>query len=100
MSVVTTTDEMQAYYVVKAVLYETIDAKRVVLRDVRSYCGVLLDDNNRKPICRLYFNSSQKALGLFDNEQRKETKLPISGIDGIYQYADRLRSTVEMYEKK
>lgn len=100
LSVVTTPDEMQAYYVVKAVLYETIDAKRVVLRDVQSYCGVLLDDNNRKPICRLYFNSSQKALGLFDNEQRKETRVPVSGVDEIYQYADRLRSTVTMYEKK
>lgn len=100
LSVVTTADEMQAYYVVKAILYETVDAKRVALRDVQSYCGVLLDDNNRKPICRLYFNSSQKSLGLFDNEQRKETKLSIGGIDDIYQYADRLRLTVEMYEGK
>lgn len=100
LSVVTTADEMQAYYVVKAVLYGTVDTKRVVMRDVQSYCGVLLDDNNRKPICRLYFNGSQKAIGLFDNDQRKETKLAISGIDQIYAYADRLRSTVDVYENK
>lgn len=96
----TTADEMQAYCVVKAVLYETVDAQRIVMRDVQSYCGVLLDDNNRKPISRLYFNSSQKAIGLFDNDQRKETKLTISGIDQIYAYADRLRSTVHMYENR
>lgn len=100
LSVVTTADEMQAYYVVKAVLYGVVDAKRVVMRDVQSYCGVLLDDNNRKPVCRLYFNGPQKALGLFDNEQRKETKISISGLDEIYQYADRLRATIAMYEKK
>lgn len=100
LSVVTTADEMQAYYVVKAVLYGVVDAKRVVMRDVQSYCGVLLDDNNRKPICRLYFNGSQKAIGLFDNEQRKETRVPVSGVDEIYQYGDRLRATVGMYDKK
>lgn len=100
LSVVTTADEMQAYYVVKAILYGTVDAKRVAMRDVQSYCGVLLDDNNRKPICRLYFNGSQKALGLFDNEQRKEVKTPVTGIDDVYEYADRIRATVDMYEKK
>lgn len=100
LSVVTTADEMQAYYVVKAVLYGSVDSKRVVLRDVQSYCGVLLDDNNRKPICRIHFNSPQKQIGLFDNEQRKETRVPISGVDDIYQYADRLRATIGMYEKK
>ncbi len=68
LSVVTTADELQAYYAVKSMLYGVVDAKRVVLRDVQSYCSVLLDDNNRKPICRLYFNGTQKYLGLFDNE--------------------------------
>ena len=100
LSIVTTEDEMQAYYIVKAVLYETVKSERIVMRDVQSYCGVLLDDNNRKPICRLYFNSSQKSIGLFDNDKRKEEKLAVSGIDQIYAYADRLRSTVTMYENK
>jgi hypothetical protein len=100
LSVVTTADEMQAYYVVKAVLYAAVDAKRVVLRDVQSYCSVLLDDNNRKPICRLYFNGAQKYIGLFDNDQRKETKIPVQGLDDLYQYADRLRATIDMYSKK
>lgn len=99
LSVVTTADEMQAYYVVKAVLYGTVEAKRVVMRDVQSYCGVLLDDNNRKPICRIYFNSSQKAIGLFNNDQRKEMKIAIRDIDEIYEHADKLRATVGLYEK-
>lgn len=55
---------------------------------------------NRKPICRLYFNGSQKALGLFDNDQRKETKIAIRDVDKIYEHADKLRSTVERYETK
>lgn len=100
LSVVTTAEEMQGYYVVKAVLYGVVEAKRVVMRDVQTYCSVLLDDNNRKPICRLYFNSTQKYLGLFDNDQRKEIKISVGGVDDVYQYADRLRATVGLYEKK
>jgi hypothetical protein len=39
---------------------------QVVQRDAKSYMAVLLDDNNRKPIARLYFNRKQKYIGIFD----------------------------------
>jgi hypothetical protein len=97
LSVVTTADEMQGYYIVKAILHEVVDPKRVVIRDVQSYCSVLLDDNNRKPICRLRFNSGQKYIGLFDNTEKKEASVPISGLDEIYKYTDRLKATVGLY---
>lgn len=100
ISVVTTEDEMQAYYIVKAILVGILDPKRIALRDVQTYCSVLLDDNNRRPICRLYFNSAQKHIGLFDNEQRKETRVPIASLDEIYQYTDRLRVTANLYGKQ
>jgi predicted type IV restriction endonuclease len=67
------------------------------MRDVQSYCGILLDDNNRKPLCRLYFNGARKSLGLFDNDQRKETRVVLENLEDLYQYADRLRATVAMY---
>lgn len=41
------------------------------MRDSKSYCAILLDNNNRKPVCRLWFNRSQYYLGLFD-EQKNE----------------------------
>ena len=97
--VVTTSDEQEAFYIVKAILREVVEAKRIVMRDVQTYCGVLLDDNNRRPICRLWLNGSQKYLSLFDNEQRKETRVPISGLDDLYGYAERLQATARMYAK-
>jgi hypothetical protein len=59
--------------------------------------GILLDDNNRKPIARLHFNRSQKYLGIFD-EHRKERRVPIESIDDIYQHADELRRVFRFYE--
>lgn len=58
--------------------------------------AVLLDDNNRKPIARLHFNRAQKYLGVFD-ENKVETRIPITALDEIYEHADTLRSSVKMY---
>jgi hypothetical protein len=94
--IVTSQEEIDGYLVVKAILREAIDPKRVAMRDVRSYCGILLDDNNRKPICRLRFNTSQKHLGLID-ENKNEEMVPIDDVDDIFKYADRLKATVAFY---
>jgi hypothetical protein len=95
--VVTSPEEWEGFYVVRAILAETIDPKRVALRDVRSYCGVLLDDNNRKPICRLHFNTAQKYLGLFD-DAKNEHREPIVEVTDIYRFAQRLKETAARYE--
>lgn len=97
--VVTTEEEMEGYYVVKAILRDIVDVRRVAQRDQQSYFGILLDDNNRKPICRLHFNaSSKKYVGLFD-EAKNEERVLITGVDDIYSLADRIRQTVAGYEK-
>ena len=100
--IVTTDDEREAFHIVRAILREQVSVKRIVLRDVQSYCGILLDDNNRKPICRLHFNAGQKYLGLFDGQKEpgKEERIAITHIDDLYRYADRLKQTVGRYEQK
>ncbi|WP_417761253.1 hypothetical protein [Shewanella sp.] len=51
----TTQEELDGYNVVHATLRAQFDVKRIVARDTQSYFGILLDDNNRKPLCRLHF---------------------------------------------
>lgn len=72
-----------------------VDLKRVVCRDTQSYFGILLDDNNRKPICRLHFNGKTKYIGLLD-ESKNETRYSIEYLDDIYNYSDQLIQTVEL----
>lgn len=95
--ILTTLEELEGYHIVRAVVRSVVDAKRIVQRDTQSYFGILLDDNNRKPICRLHFNRSQKYLGIFDKE-KNETRHAISSIDEIYEYADQLKKTVGYYD--
>jgi len=94
--VVTTECEMEGFLIVKAIVRSVVDAKRVIMRDTQSYCGVLLDDNNRKPVCRLHFNRTQKYIGLFDQD-KVETRHPIDTVDDIYNYVDQLRATATTY---
>ncbi len=94
--IVTSQDEIDGYFVVKSILREVVDPKRVKMRDTKSYCGILLDDNSRRPICRLHFNRSQKYLGMFDSS-KNETRIPIKSVDDIYQYAEQLKAVVGPY---
>ena len=66
------------------------------MRDTKSYCGVLLDDNNRKPLCRLRFNGSQKYVGFFD-AQKNEEKVPIASPIDLFSFEARLVETLGYY---
>lgn len=94
---ITTEEEEEGFRIIRAILRKVVDVKRVVMRDTKSYCGILLDDNNRKPICRLRFNRTQKYLGLF-LLSKDEERIPINHIDDIYNFADRIIETVKMYD--
>ena len=93
----TTVDELLGYHIVKSILRDTVKPERIVHRDTRTYMGVLLDDNNRKPICRLHFNRKQRYLGLF-NPEKQETRVRLDDLNDIFTHADRLRATVSSYE--
>ena len=94
----TTVEETEGFMIVRAILRKTVPVNRVVMRDVQSYCGILLDDNNRKPICRLHFNSSKKFVTLFDVEGGE--RVDISSLDDLYGMASRIRAAVQKHEAK
>ncbi|SDY96744.1 type I restriction endonuclease [Nitrosomonas sp. Nm58] len=97
--ITTTAEELEGFRIIRAILREIIEPKRVVMRDAKSYCAILCDDNNRKPICRLRFNNPVRlTLGLFD--EKEEKTVLIDDLSDIYQYADRLKKTVSMYIKQ
>lgn len=92
--IVTTEDELEGFGIVKAIACSEVKPARIVARDQQSYFAILLDDNNRKSIARLWFNNKkQKYLGTFD-ENKVETRHPINTLDDIYQFADVIRATV------
>lgn len=82
----TTEEEIEGFNIVRSIGSEVVSPERIVMRDSKSYCAVLLDDNNRKPIARLRFNSATtKHIGLFDADKNEGLEPVESPID-IFQF--------------
>jgi len=95
----TTAEELEGFYIVKSLLRDIVDPNRIIHRDTQSYMGILLDNNNRKPLARLHFNRTQKYLGIFD-ENRQEERVPINSLDEIYQHSEKMRRVFAFYESE
>jgi hypothetical protein len=93
---VTTEEEIQAYYVVCSILRLKVPVSRISYRDSQSYFAIFLDDNNRKPICRLYLEGSKKYLATIDAD-KKEIKHEIKNLTDIYTYSSILETTLHAY---
>ena len=92
-------EELEGFYIVRAILSQVIDPKRITRRDSANHLNILLDDTNRKPICRLGFEKEPKYVA-FINEQKQEERVPIQSATNIFQHADRIKATVASYESR
>jgi len=102
-SIETTPEELDGFAIIKSILHPTLDVNRLHVRDKMSYCGILLDDNNKKPIIRLYFNNTEKLkISVFDKPGNtageREELISISSINEIYDHAARVKATLDVYE--
>lgn len=93
----TTPEEMEGFLIVKTILRQKINHTRIIHRDAQSYFAILLDDNNRKTICRLYLNGSKKYFVILD-DQKKEVKSEITSIDDIFSHSETLHKIVAAYD--
>lgn len=90
----TTEEEIQGFFIIKSILAEHIPLSRIFARDTKSYFGILLDDNNRKWVCRLLFNTKQKYISLHI-EDKKEEKFTIEKIEDIYNYKNEIINIIK-----
>lgn len=94
--IVTTPDELEAHRIIRAIGAEFVNPDRIAIRDAKSYCAILLDNNNRRPICRLHFNKTKMSITIFtpDNSDRHD----INNILDIYSFKSQLIAAIGQYE--
>lgn len=97
--IVTTEEELEGFGIVLAILRRKVSKDRICHRDTKSYFGILLDDNNRKPICRLHLDRSVKYITFF-KENRESVKEQIDSIDDVYKYEQTLLDIVDYYDSE
>ncbi|MCX7373147.1 MAG: hypothetical protein NTW56_12070 [Alphaproteobacteria bacterium] len=95
----TTDDELEGFRIIRSIGRKAIAANRIVMRDAQSYCAILADDNNRRPIARLYFSETRLRIGVF-NADKIEERIDLKSIDDLYEHADKILSAVEQYAQK
>lgn len=92
--IITTEDEIAGFRIVQAIAARHVDPKRVVIRDSKSYCAILLDDNNRKTLARLHFNSpTTRHVGTF--VEKAETRHPVAAVTDIYKLEGQIVARLE-----
>ncbi len=94
--IATTVEEVESFVIVKTILQQVIKPERVSCSGAQSYFAILLDDNNRKTICRLYFGK-RKYIGTI-SDRKVETRREIQNIDAIFKIAPVLVDTVRAYD--
>lgn len=93
--IVTTSEELEAYNIIKAIACEVVSPDRIAIRDAKTLCAILFDDNNRKPLARLLFNTSKLSVVFFDGPQ--EERIFIDKVSDIFAYKNRILATISKY---
>ncbi|MDA9303622.1 hypothetical protein N9Q03_00620 [Flavobacteriaceae bacterium] len=94
-----TKEELESFEIIKAILRKDIGVEKIHHRDTQSYFGVLYDNNNRKPICRLFLDGRIKRIELFD-QNKTSRKIEINTIDDIYNFSEDLLSVANYYKNE
>lgn len=97
--IVTTKEELESFEIIKAILRKDIGIEKIHHRDTQSYFGVLYDNNNRKPICRLFLDGRIKKIELFD-QNKTSRKTEINTIDNIYDFSEDLLTVANYYKNE
>lgn len=104
--VVTTKEELEGYYIIKAIAGEVTDSERITIRDRKSYCNILLDDHQYYTIIRLHFNNTDNLrIELFDKIDVSDSgtktgdKIDIEKVSDIYLYKERILNIIKEHIK-
>ncbi|WP_312715535.1 type I restriction enzyme HsdR N-terminal domain-containing protein [Corynebacterium flavescens] len=89
--IITTEEELAAFNIIKAICCAEVPVADIALRDAKSYCAILYQDNNRKPIARLFFDRKIPRITIFDAD-KTEQQFDLTEIEDIYSYAELLRA--------
>lgn len=94
--IVTTQEELESFYIIKGILAGIVDINDITHRDTESYFGILYQNNNRKPICRVNFDTKKRQFMLPD-ENKSFTRYYIENISELYNYKDQIIEVVQRY---
>lgn len=94
--IVTTQEELEAYFIIKNLLKESANINDITFKDNERYMAILYKNKTTKWICRLYFNTSTKYIAIPDIN-KKESRIAINNVYEIEKYKQELLDVLARY---
>ncbi len=95
--IVTTDEELEAYFIIKNMLKDTVEMSDITYRDTVSYINILYQDNGRKWLCRLILNENKKTL-IIPDENKNPIQYNLNDIYELEQYKPQLLEVLNRYK--
>lgn len=94
--IVTTQEEIDAYNIVRSILRQYVDVKRIQYNDYKSYFTVNLDGSTWWWICRFYLGKRKKQICFPKENYSSNEWVEIESIDDIFKYVDKLKEGFDL----
>lgn len=94
--IVTTEEELEAYFIIKNLLKDVIPINDITIKDTESYLNILYKGNTRKWICRLVLTSTQKTM-IYVDDNKKVQKIHLENIYDIEKYVNELKNVLKRF---
>ena len=100
-NIITTEEELEAFYILKSILRKYIEPNRIGYKDTLSYFSVIIDEKVSKWICRLKLTENKLEFIVpkidYSNENRRklEIKKTITQLEDIYNLEEELSEIVK-----
>ena len=91
----TTPDELEAYALIKIMLYDIIHPSRITYKDTVRYFSILVDAKSTKWICRVWLTSASKSIVFMEDE--KEVRYTFDNINDLLNYKDKIVTSAKRY---
>jgi hypothetical protein len=94
--IVTTQEELEAFYMVKTLLHDVIQPERISFKDTQSYFSIIVDGMVTHWIARLALGECAKNIWIM-SEDKKPQKFQIESADGIYGLREQLLVAAQVW---
>lgn len=96
-NIITTEDELEAFYILKSILRKYIEPNRITYKDTMSYFAIIIDDKVTKWVCRLKLNDNKWEIILpknnsTANRKKLEEKRELTQLEDLYDLEEELKS--------
>lgn len=92
--IITTEEEIGAFYIIKSILRDGVDISRITYKDTLSYFVIILDNKVSRWICRIYLKENVQYV-IIPGENKEVNKYTIESLDDIYTLKDQLIQRLE-----